>query len=324
MDHVQGLLFGAQKLGIEFQARHLWMTASSEGAAYYNRFPKAKEKHLAALAAYQAVAAFLAKSAAPVPPGIQALLAINNPRSSKDCVKHISERGHEGTKPLYVHRKAGIDGHHPFRRTKVRLLAPEEDTSIYYGALPPRTLGLVLDKASPNSLDAKAITPPAGVSAGDFFDLVEFRSDGMTANLRTIDKATNNTSVAIELEWNGWRLLFPGDAEEKSWEMMERSDGLKPVHFLKVSHHGSKNGSPLPQIDKVLPEQAPDGRPRFAAVSTRAGAYSGVPDLASLSLVASRSHLADTREVAEGSWWELALPQDRGEVPEWRAGPPAP
>jgi hypothetical protein len=324
MDHVQGLLFGAEKLGIDFKARHLWMTASSEGAAYYDRFPKAKQKHLAALAAYQAVAAFLAKSAAPVPPGIQALLAINNPRSSKDCVKHISERGLEGTQPLYVHRTTGIDGHHPFRRTKVRLLAPEEDTSIYYGALPPRTLGPVLDEASPNSLDAKAITPPAGVSAGDFFDLVEFRSDGMTANLRTIDKATNNTSVAIELEWNGWRLLFPGDAEEKSWEMMERSDGLKPVHFLKVSHHGSKNGSPRPQIDKVLPEQAPDGRPRFAAVSTRAGAYSGVPDLASLSLVASRSHLADTREVAEGSWWELALPQDLGEVPEWSAGQLAP
>jgi phosphoribosyl 1,2-cyclic phosphodiesterase len=52
MDHVQGLLHGAKKLGIEFKARHLWMTASSAGEAYYDRFPKAKQKRLAALAAF--------------------------------------------------------------------------------------------------------------------------------------------------------------------------------------------------------------------------------------------------------------------------------
>ena len=34
--------------------------------------------------------------------------------------------------------------------------------------------------------------------------------------------------------------------------------------------------------------------------------------------------MLDTREVAEGSWWELALPQDLGEVPEWSAGQLAP
>ncbi|MER9482969.1 hypothetical protein NKI74_26925 [Mesorhizobium sp. M0494] len=320
MDHVQGLLHGARKLGIEFKARHLWMTASSEGASYYNRFPKAKRKQLAALAAYDSVAAFLAKSAVPVPLGIQALLDINNPRSTKDCVKHISELGLDGVKALYVHRTTDVSGHHPFRRTKVRLLAPEEDTSIYYGALPPRTLGALFDGAAPLSLDAKAITPPAGVSAGDFFDLIEFRSSGMAVNLRTIDKAANNSSIAIELEWNGWRLLFPGDAEEKSWEMMDRENELKPVHFLKVSHHGSKNGSPLHQLDKVLPEQAPDGRPRFAVVSTREGAYSGVPDTDTLTLVARRAKLEDTRALNEGGWFDVTFPDDGG-VPESHPGP---
>ncbi|ESZ10195.1 hypothetical protein [Mesorhizobium sp. L48C026A00] len=320
MDHVQGLLHGARKLGIEFKARHLWMTASSEGEAYYDRFPKAKRKQLAALAAYDSVAAFLAKSAAPVPLGIQALLDINNPRSTKDCVKHISELGLDGAKPLYVHRTTDVSDHHPFRHTKVRLLAPEEDTSIYYGALPPRTLGAVLDGAAPLSLDAKAITPPAGVSAGTFFDLIEFRSSGMAANLRTIDKAANNSSVAIELEWNGWRLLFPGDAEEKSWEMMDRKNELKPVHFLKISHHGSKNGSPRHQIDKVLPVQAPDGRPRFAAVSTREGAYSGVPDNDTLILVNDRAHLDDTRDLGENGWFDVIFPEDGG-APVSRRGP---
>ena len=321
MDHVQGLLHGATKLGIEFKARHLWMTASSEGEGYYDRFPKAKRKRLAALAAYNSVAAFLEKSAAPVPIGIQALLDINNQRATKDCVKHISERGVDGVKPLYVHRVADVTGHHPFRRTRVRILAPEEDTSIYYGALPPRTLGAVLDgAAAPLSLDAKAITPPAGVSAGHFFDLIEFRSSGMAASLRTIDKAANNSSVAIEFEWNGWRLLFPGDAEEKSWEMMDRENELKPVHFLKISHHGSKNGSPLHQLDKVLPQQAPDGRPRFAVVSTREGAYSGVPDTDTLTLINDRAHLDDTRPLNDGGWFEVNFPEDGG-VPELLRGP---
>jgi hypothetical protein len=321
MDHVQGLMHGAKKLGIEFKAKHVWMTASSEGPAYYDRFPKAKRKRLAALAAYEGVAAFLARSAAPVPLGIQALLDINNPRSSKDCVTHISKRGVDGAKPLYVHRTANIAGRHPFNRTKVRLLAPEEDTSIYYGALPPRTLGAMLDGAAPASLDAKAITPPAGVSAGHFFDLVEFRSNGMTANLRTIDKAANNSSVVIELEWNGWRLLLPGDAEEKSWEMMDRNGALRPVHFLKISHHGSANGSPEHQIDKVLPEEAPaDGRSRFAVVSTREGAYSGVPDTDTLTLVARRAHLDDTRTLEPGHWFDVTFPPDGGAA-QSRSGP---
>jgi beta-lactamase superfamily II metal-dependent hydrolase len=320
MDHVQGLLYGSKKLGIDFKAKHLWMTASSEGAAYYDRFPKAKQKRLAALAAYESVAAFVTKSATPITVGIQGLLAINNPQSSKDCVKHISERGLNGVQPRYVHRTADVAGHHPFRRTKVRLLAPEEDTSIYYGALPPRTLG-VFDAAAPISLDSKAITPPAGVSAGHFFDLLQFRSNGMTANLRTIDKAANNSSVALELEWNGWRLFFPGDAEEKSWEMMERTNGLRPVHFLKISHHGSKNGTPRRQLDKVLPERDPDGKPRFAVVSTREGAYAGVPDADTLSLVASRAHLDDTRVLGEGGWFDIVFPDRFDEVVESRRGP---
>jgi beta-lactamase superfamily II metal-dependent hydrolase len=321
MDHVQGLLYGSKKLGIDFKAKHLWMTASSEGAAYYDRFPKAKQKRVAALAAYESVAAFVTKSATPIPVGIQGLLAINNPQSSKDCVKHISERGLNGVQPRYVHRTADVAGHRPFRRTKMRLLAPEEDTSIYYGALPPRTLGAVFDAAAPISLDSKAITPPAGVSAGHFFDLLQFRSDGMTANLRTIDKAANNSSVALELEWNGWRLFFPGDAEEKSWEMMERTNGLRPVHFLKISHHGSKNGTPRRQLDKVLPERDPDGKPRFAVVSTREAAYAGVPDADTLSLVASRAHLDDTRVLGEGGWFDIVFPERFDEVVESRRGP---
>lgn len=315
MDHIQGLLYGSRKLNIAFKAKRVWMTASAEGDAYYSRFPKARKKKLAALAAYEGVAAFLAKSGAALPDDLQGLLGINNPRASDDCVAYLKDLGPSGAKPVYVNVGAKIDGQHPFRRTKVSVLAPEADTSIYYGPLPPRTTGILMDGAVPTALDAKAVTPPAGVSAGDFFDLVEFRSDGMWANLRSIDKAANNSSVVLKLEWNGWKLLFPGDAEEKSWEMMDRRGLLEPVHFLKVSHHGSKNGSPPRQLDKVLPDQAPDKKGRVAVVSTHEDSYPGVPNGPTLALLKSRAQLADTREVAEGGWVDVLFPADlKGKV----------
>lgn len=306
MDHIQGLLFGSQRLGIAVKAKRVWMTASS-AEDYYDKFENARKKRSRALAFHQAASDFLEKSAAPVPAGIAALLAINNPRASKDCVDHIRELSDS---PLYVHRTAGIENNHPFRRAKIRLMAPEEDTSIYYGRLAPTTLGVGGGNVMPTSLPAGSVTPPAGVAAGAFFDLLRFRASGMAGNLRTIDKAANNSSVAFELEWEGWRLLFPGDAEEKSWKIMDRLDLLRPVHFLKVSHHGSLNGSPPGAIEKVLPKTAPDGRKRHAVVSTHVGAYEGVPDGKTLELIGARADLLDTRTLALGAWFDIEFPAE--------------
>ena len=301
MDHVQGPLLISKKFKIK--AREVWMPASA-APDYYERFANAKKKRLAALDAYASIAAFAARTAAPE--RIQMLLALNNPRASRDCVDHIAALGEKPA--LYVHREAAIAGHHPFVETGVRLLAPEEDTSVYYGRLQPRTLGVSLDENSSGAASTGTVTPPAGVAAGDFFDLVTFRATGMSANLRTIDKAANNSSVAIELEWRGWRLLFPGDAEEKSWEIMDRENQLNPVHFLKISHHGSKNGSPLEQIDKVFPPQSHDGKRRACVVSTSVGAYPGVPDEDSLALLRSRaSEFHDTRDLAPGKFHDVVF-----------------
>jgi hypothetical protein len=88
-----------------------------------------------------------------------------------------------------------------------------------------------------------------------------------------------------------------------------------------VSHHGSLNGTPRHQLDKVLPEDAPDSKPRFAVVSTHDGAYSGVPDAETLALVGSRAHLDDTRSVGEGGWFDITFPEGPGELPESRRGP---
>jgi hypothetical protein len=131
--------------------------------------------------------------------------------------------------------------------------------------------------------------PPPGVDGDAFYNLVDRRRHGLFDNLRAIDKAANNSSVVFCLEWRGWRLLFPGDAEERAWQEMGKRDLLKPVHFLKVGHHGSSNGTPNGELlDRILPLQAPDARPRSALVSTHEGTYSGVPDAATLADVGGR------------------------------------
>ena len=60
---------------------------------------------------------------------------------------------------------------------------------------------------------------------------------------------------------------------------------LKQVHFLKISHHGSHNGTPEPSLlNKVLPIGPQDGRRRVSLVTTWKGTYNNVPDRDTLSL----------------------------------------
>lgn len=54
----------------------------------------------------------------------------------------------------------------------------------------------------------------------------------------------NSTSLVIELEWKGKRILLPGDAEIESWNIMYQENVLRSFDILKVSHHASSNGTP--------------------------------------------------------------------------------
>ena len=161
--------------------------------------------------------------------------------------------------------------------------APEEDTSVYYGKFQTLDEGVVASQNSSNSSTSPVTTkqtpiPPPGVDVGAFLRLIDTRRSGIADNLLTIDKAANNMSIVFSLDWRGWRLLFSGDAEIRSWKTMAQKQVLKPVHFLKVAHHGNHNGTPADEIfDTILPAQSPDGRNRLVAVSTWSNIYSGIP-----------------------------------------------
>jgi beta-lactamase superfamily II metal-dependent hydrolase len=103
------------------------------------------------------------------------------------------------------------------------------------------------------------------------------------------------------MEWQGRKLLFVGDAEQKSWAFMANNKDLLPVGFLKVGHHGSINATPPdPILEMVLPEARRSKA--VALVSTCPCAWKSVPSDTALNAVSSRvKRLYDTREVTPGA-----------------------
>ncbi|MHB8069669.1 MAG: ComEC/Rec2 family competence protein [Desulfobaccales bacterium] len=314
MDHVQGLLYANKKgfpqgdLSQKLQVEHAWLTASS-APDYYEKNPQAKKKKSLALQAYddlETLKVNLAATKEPLPEAVLAIMEINNPSATQDCVDYLRNLS---PKTWYVYRGFKLDGKHNFQEARLEIWAPEQDTSDYYGSFQPVTLGF--STATPGTDKPTTINPipPPGVDAQAFYNLFEARKNGWGDNLLAIDQAANNTSIVFSLEWRGWRLLFAADAEIRSWQTMDREKMLKPVDFLKVGHHGSHNATPPEELlEKILPKQKPAGRQRSAAVSTYENTYSGVPEQQTLDRIKARCQLKDTRTLADAEFLDFEFP----------------
>jgi beta-lactamase superfamily II metal-dependent hydrolase len=172
---------------------------------------------------------------------------------------------HHGIQPLYVYRGFEEDLSAEERkeylpdfkdpRTKLLVLAPEKEVD---GAYMGSAFALLEDlDAGEHHIDdlipgSERISWPTNISRREFRQLqTSLRYTSLLAASQA-NHVVNNTSVVLLLEWNDKRLLFPGDAERESWRLMwqnmepELSD---PVHLLKVSHHGSHNGTPYDLCD---------------------------------------------------------------------------
>ncbi|MFC0682615.1 hypothetical protein ACFFGH_32705 [Lysobacter korlensis] len=315
LDHAQGLLSAFRK-GIKLGARYAWLTGSAH-PEYYERNPQARKRKLETERTLEDAGRAL--EAAP-DPELELLLRNNSPLHASgklglttgDYIDHLrtlapADRTH------YVDRATAIGRKHPFREAKLRILAPEPDTTTYYGrSFRGGTLTAHADQpAQPRTGRGNVPElhePPAGVDPGAYFDLLRSRASGLRANLLEIDAANNNTSIVLQIEWRGWRLLFPGDAELKSWRTMNTLGLLQPVHLIKVAHHGSHNGTFEELFDRLLPPQTPDDRDRFALISTSDGSWESVPDEETLDFYRSRCTLLDTRTVPRGEAIEVVLP----------------
>ena len=193
--------------------------------------------------------------------------------------------------------------------TCLRVLAPEWDIDKYY--LGQRFLGgqglvdqvLCLTEAYqalPGASDdpaATAVSEPAGkpdqpknISGSDYRRLKNRLLYSGLAFAQMDDALKNNTSVVLFLEWRGRRLLFTGDAEwdgsgverdrrNSTWDVMLEIPEveqilLQPLDLLKVSHHGSHNGTPFLDggKERVLDKMLSRDRSQIV-VSTVAGEH---------------------------------------------------
>lgn len=311
LDHVQGLL-AAAKAGVGLSARYAWLTGSA-APDYYERHPKARKRKLGM---QMALADAIRRGLADDDPELE--LTIRNNMSllpsgvlglsTSDYVDHVRALA-PADRTFYVDRTTAPESKHPFTEAVIRILAPEADTSDYYrraasgGSLTASAATTTPEVRSSTTLT----TPPPGVDPGAFFDLLRERTVGSRRRIMEIDAANNNTSVVIEIEWRGWRLLFPGDAELSSWRRMREQGLLRPAHFIKVAHHGSSNGTDVDVIDDLFPTQPADNRPRHALVSTATGSWESVPSADTLAIYQRRCTLHDTRDVARGSAVEVAF-----------------
>ena len=107
-----------------------------------------------------------------------------------------------------------------------------------------------LTAAGRAGVDRKVAVPP---EARWFRDRLQGMSEkGILEIVRQLDDQMNNTSLILLFEFQGKKLLFPGDAQLENWShaLKEAADSatnralLAEVDFYKVGHHGSLNATP--------------------------------------------------------------------------------
>jgi beta-lactamase superfamily II metal-dependent hydrolase len=314
-DHVTGLYDAFHRYGLRVGIDYAWLTASS-APGYHSRHAAARQRRDLINMQYAAIGRHLSATSAPGLSAFQGLLANNDPVRTRKRVEFLQTHGRatKGTRYVYAGRQLHRGADHPFKEARLSILAPEKDTTCYPVGLQPLPLTPPLSPKEPVG-DAHGhtvpLSPPSGVDPRAFARLLELRKRGIATNILAIDRAANSTSVVLLLEWRGWRLLFTGDAEEASWAMMEELErGLVPVHFLKVGHHGSINGTPDDSIlEAVLPLKRPDSRKRTVLVSTCPGTvYGEVPHEATLNRLRERcDKLRSTTEVPRGEAIEISF-----------------
>ncbi|BCT90994.1 hypothetical protein LYSHEL_00180 [Lysobacter helvus] len=300
LDHMEGF-YREREVFDRMDVDRVWMSLPSS-PTYYHDYPNARLQKIVRdnLAEFAGNAA---RKGIAFHPAFLSLL--QNNLANKQRMDYVRKLGAQP--PLYLAR--GTKGKAAEKWSKhihVRVLAPEADTSKYYGrtAKSRALIGALRLTAAGDRQAASAGDPwefatvpraadddLPGLTASDFARLRRaIREDGVAA-ARFIDRAQNNTSLALLVECAGKRLLLPGDAEIESWRMIEEHapDAIAPVDFLKVAHHGSHNGTPMHLLDKLLPK-ARKAKAKVL-VSTKRNVYgtqNPVPDRSTLDELRTR------------------------------------
>lgn len=110
-------------------------------------------------------------------------------------------------------------------------------------------------------------------------NLDQLRGEQLLGFVRVLDEHINNTSVVLLLEFGGFRMLFPGDAEVAAWQAIvedgKAASELKNIDLYKVGHHGSNNATPRESLWQKLVEDRDEEHPLHCVLSTQTTKFSG-------------------------------------------------
>ena len=316
LDHIEGFysqkaIFGDPK---RMTVDYVWMSLPSD-PKYYTKYPKAEpHKRLRDMADEYHRA--LDSRQLELAPGFRSML-LNN-LSNVDRLNFIRGLPQRSVKYL---RRGSRWQNRGFSDAKVHILAPEKDMSDYYNGHAHKLAATAktMNPATSTEKDwwtfPKAARVPSGqppqLSDRDWDALKAAIEGGGPAAIRTIDKAQNNTSLVFILEVAGKRLLFPGDAEVESWEKLrvKSRSQMRPVDFLKVSHHGSHNGTLEAALDDLLPiGNAANAKVMLSTKRNVYGTVNPVPDTATLDMLRERcSELVSTEDDPDAYYVETVV-----------------
>ena len=309
LDHMEGF-YSQRKIFDRMNISQVWMSLPSD-PKYYADYPAAKEHKRMKSAARAFANSLESKNAVSLAPSFEALL-LNN-LNNKDRVEYLRNLGN--VPPLYLRRGSTINSLPASKNIKFRVLAPEKDMSVYYRrsshymALMSASLAMDTDSLNRWSFpNENRVSKPLNINDSDWADLHHSIQTGAVDAVRSIDKAENNTSLVFVIETHGKRLLFSGDAELESWEIMMKKSGkyLNAMDFLKISHHGSHNGTHPDVLDLLLPKENKSNAQ--VLVSTRSKIYGTkhpVPDESLLTELRTRCKKLHSTDKIKSDWLDV-------------------
>lgn len=319
LDHIEGF-YAQKKVFDKMTVDYVWMSLPSH-PTYYQDYPKAQPlKKIRELAAQ--FERRVREQRLAVAPSFLTLL--RNNLSNPERIDYIRNLPSEGKRVLYLRRGNSVLNKPFSSKVKVRILAPEKDVSVYYGgeshnglrAL-SRRLVRVPDGPAARGKDPWSFPSirretgnPVNLTDRDWRLLHESIQSGGVESVRAIDKAANNTSLVFMLEVGGHQLLFPGDAELESWEMMKQKcpAQLTPIDFLKVGHHGSHNGTSTDLLGTLLPAQRKEKVTIMVSTKSKVyGTANPVPDEDLMQTLRQRCKKLITTDGEDKLWVDAVL-----------------
>lgn len=341
-DHIRG--FDPKDFaGIKIE--NLWMSAAMDPA-----HPQSEMAFQLKTLANAAMANLKAQnlSLSPELEGMVALYALNNAEAMVALRETLP--GASGIAPKFVHADtpAADLKINTLVGANLKVLGPEKNIDFFYlGDDAAEIVHAFNQTTAGRPAGGETTVAPDSISNADFRRLRSRMMSGLLAFTQENDRALNNSSVVLLIEWGERRLLFVGDAEwtpkfkpgihNGSWNTMwslRRHLLDKPLDFLKIGHHGSENatpwidkgkpnGEPAQILDAILPLPPAGATPSAKAIvsTRRSNSYPSIPRSELLIEIGRR--IANSRNYLQaiGAGDAVGLPHYQKREEEWLGSP---